>query len=134
MRDAVVEELVAGPHEPVPRVHLFEIGLRVDAARIVPDIGQRGLQQSRRVTVTAGFPPSAQPAQPERLLPAGVFLHQTQCADHLAPRVLEPEVASLRQQVAAVEFRVGACLLDDEHLDAQLQQLVQRRRVEVLGP
>src|ERR1700737_3651777 len=134
MRDAVVEELVAGADEPVPGVHLLEVGLRVDAAGVVSDIGQGGLQQPRGVTVPAGFPPGAQPVEPERLLPAGVYLHQAQGADHLAPRAFEPEVAGFRQQIAAVEFRVGAGLFDYEHLDAELQELVERRGVQVLGP
>src|ERR1700693_6130188 len=134
MRDAVVEELVSGADEPVPGVHLLEVGLRIDAAGVVPDIGQGGLQQPGGVTVSAGFPPGAQSAEPERLLPAGVFLHQTQGADHLAPRAFEPEVASFRQQVAAVQFRVGPGLFDHEDLDAELPELVERRGVQVLGP
>ena len=40
----------------------------------------------------------------------------------------------LGQQVAAVQLRIRRRLLDDEHLDPQLQQLVERRGVEILGP
>ena len=37
----------------------------------------------------------------------------------------------LGQQVGAVEIRIGAGLLDDKHLDAQRQQVIEGCRVEV---
>ena len=52
----------------------------------------------------------------------------------LAVGVFEPEVAGLGQQITAVELGVWGGLLDNEHLDPQLEQLVERRGVEVLGP
>ena len=43
-------------------------------------------------------------------------------------------MASLGLQITAVQLRVGAGLLNDENLNAQLQQLVEGCRVEILSP
>ena len=43
-------------------------------------------------------------------------------------------MTGLGQQVAAVELRIRRGLLDDEHLDPQLEQLVERGGVKILGP
>ena len=134
VRNAVVDELLAVADEAVLGVHLVQVGLGVDAARVVAHLGQRGLQQPGGVTVAAGGALGAHPADPERLLAAGVLLHQPQGADDLAVLPFQPEVPGLGEQVAAVEFRVRAGLLDDEHLDAQLQQLVEGGGVQILGP
>jgi hypothetical protein len=40
----------------------------------------------------------------------------------------------LGRQVSAVEFRIGAGLLDDENRDAQPQQFIEGRCVEILSP
>ena len=57
MRDAVVEELVAGAGESVMGVHLLEVGLSIDPARVIPDIGQRGLKQLRQALSTSEIDP-----------------------------------------------------------------------------
>jgi len=108
--------------------------LRVDATRIVADLGQRGLQQAGGVTVAAGAAFGAYPADAEALLPARMLLHQPQCRDDLAVGAFEPEVAGLGQQVSAVQLRIRGGLFDDEHFDAQLEQFVECASVEILGP
>ena len=61
-------------------VHVLEVGLRVDVARVVTDLGQRRLQKAGGVALTAGLAFGAHPADAEALLAAGVFLHQPQGA------------------------------------------------------
>lgn len=134
MRDAVVEELLAVTHETVLAVHVLQIRLGVDVARVVPDLGQRGLHQPRDVPLAACAAFGAHPADTEHLLAAGMLLHEAQRGDHLAVGPLKPEVPGLGEQVASVQFRVRRGLFDDEHLDAQLEQLVKRWRIEVFGP
>ena len=134
MRNAVLQVLVAVADEPVGAVHVLQIGLCVDTARVVAHLGDRGLHQPRGVPVPAVGAFGAHPSDPEDLLSAGVLLHQPQRRDHLPVGTLQPEMARLREQVAAVEFRVGAGLLDDEDLDAQLEQLIERGGVQILRP
>ena len=66
--------------------------------------------------------------------PPGCSSISRKVRDDLTVGPFEPEVAGLGQQVAPVQFRVWRGLLDDEYLDAQLEQLVERRGVQVLGP
>src|ERR1700757_3539077 len=115
-------------------IHLCEIGLCVDPARVVTHLGQRGLQQSGGVALAARAAFRAQPADPERLLASGVLLHQPQRTDHLALRCLQPEVPSLGEQVAPIQLRIRDSLFDDEDLHPQLEQLVKSRSVKVFGP
>src|SRR5258705_1476852 len=101
MRDAVVEELVAVADESVLAVHVLQVRLRVDVARIVADLGEGGLQQPGGVAVAAGAAFGADPADAKALLPAGVFLHQPQRRDDFAVGAFEPEVAGVRPPIYA---------------------------------
>ena len=134
VRNPVVEKLLAVTDKPVMGVHVLQVGLRVDPAWVVADLGQRGLQQPGGMAVAAGAALGADPPDAERLLAARMLLHQPQRGDDLAVEAFQPEVAGLGEQVAPVQLRVRDGLLDDEHLDPQLEQLVERRGVQVLGP
>ena len=134
MRHTVVDEIVAVTDEPVLGVHVGQIGLRIDPARVVADLGQRGAQQPSGVALAARAAFGAQPADPKGLLAAGVLLHQPQCADHLAVRRFQPEMPGFGEQVAPVQLRVRASLFDDENLHPQFEQLVKGSRVKVFGP
>lgn len=134
MRDAVLEELVAVDGEAVSAVHLDQVGLGVDRASVPTDIGQRGLEQTGGVTMAARSLFGAHPPDPEQLVTTGIFLDQAQCRDDLARGFLEPEMPGLGCQVTAIKFRVWAGLLDNENRDAQLQQFIESRRIEILSP
>ena len=121
MRNAVVDEVVTVADEAVLGVHVRQIYLSVDPARVVADFGQRGAKQPGGVALAAGAAFGAQPSESERLPAAGMLLHQPQRADHLAVRGLQPEVPGLGEQVAAVQLGVRAGLFDHEHLDPQLE-------------
>src|SRR5262245_35260273 len=49
-------------------------------------------------------------------------------------RAFEPEAAGFGEQIASVQLRIRDGLLHHENLDPPLEQFVERRRVEVLGP
>ena len=124
MRNAVVEEIFAIADKPVLGIHVRQIGLRVDPARVAAHLGQRRTQQPGGVALAARAAFGAQPPDPERLLAPGVLLHQPQRADHLAVMPFQPEVPGFGEQVAPVQLGIRDRLFDDEHLDPQLEQLV----------
>jgi hypothetical protein len=93
-------------------------------ARVVADLGERRLQKPGGVALTPCFTLGADPAEAKSLMTARVLFHQAQGADDFAVGSLEPEVAGLGEQIATVEFRIWGGLLDDEHLDTQLEQLI----------
>jgi hypothetical protein len=63
-----------------------------------------------------------------------MFLHQPQRGDDFPVGSLQPEVPGFGQQVTAVQLGIRGGLFDDEHLDPQLEQLVERPGVQILGP
>jgi len=126
VRDAVLVEVRAGAHEAEAGVPVGEIRLRVQHDRFTYSEFQRPRDEPRGKSLAARCCRRRHPADPRAAVGVGQY---PQRREHRAV-ALGPHQPSRSLEVAAVQFRVRAPLLDDEHVNAQREDPVERCGVE----
>ena len=128
--DPVLDELRPVRLEAEAPVPAGEVGLRVEHDRPTGGQFEGAFHQPGREAVAARVFGGGDAAD------AGVAVgvgQQPQRGDDLAVP-LDPELAGVGFEVPAVQFRVGAVLLDDEHVRAQGEDAVEGDGVELGQP
>ncbi len=128
--DAVLQEGGTGRHEAEPGVPALEVRLRVEHQHASPVVGDDRRHQGTGQAAPAGGRHRDDPSDPP--LTTAVEQHPQVGPHRLTTRAGGPPVLGGRLEVAPVELGVGAALLDDEHVDAQADDGVGQRRVELV--
>ena len=127
MGDAVLYELGASGHVAQGGVPGDQIGLGVEGQEARCG-GVHVVQQHAGQAVAPGVGMGHHPADPAAAPRLG---HDPQVGDRTVPTV-DPHVAGTGLYVPAVQFRVGALLLGDEHVHPEPNQVVERGRVQLI--
>lgn len=120
--DAVFDIVAAGSRKAPPGIPTLEMGLRFERDLPLAEVVQRPTHQHPCIPMPpmglcGGNPPDA-----ARL---AVGQDAEGSPDLVSARLADPQVLGAGGQIQSVELRVGALLLNDEHVDAQPQQAVQ---------
>src|SRR5690242_4545900 len=128
MRDAVLDVFGAGGREAEGTVEADQVGLGVQCAGSAVEPLERGRHEPPGDAAT---PPRRRDTHPADADAAIRFVQHPQVPDGYA--VLgRPQVPRAGLGVPAVQLRVRAVLLDDEHVHAQPQQRVEGRRIQLV--
>ena len=126
MGDTVLDERISGDHESESLVPVAYRRLRVE-----DDVMSRGISQFKRSPhQSAASPLTARTGRWHPADPGGRRIRTMRSVARTVPWGWYPQQPAVRLKISPVELAICTALLDDEDVDPQLRDAVQRLRAE----